>query len=193
MLIKLATLEGIADGTVDTVYRRWRRPRVKAGSTLRTAIGVLAVDAVEATSLRAIDAAAAHRAGYASRAALLAELARHREGRLYRITLHRAGADPRIALRRRDRLDAAERAELEARLGRLGARSADGPWAFAVLRLIATRPAVRAADLAAELGWDTRRFKTRVRQLKELGLTESLEVGYRLSPRGRALITGDTE
>jgi hypothetical protein len=28
----------------------------------------------------------------------------------------------------------------------------------------------------------------RVRQLKELGLTESLEVGYRLSPRGRAVL-----
>jgi len=27
-----------------------------------------------------------------------------------------------------------------------------------------------------------------VRKLKELGLTESLEVGYRLSPRGRALL-----
>lgn len=31
-------------------------------------------------------------------------------------------------------------------------------------------------------------FKRRVRQLKELGLTESLEVGYRLSPRGRAVL-----
>jgi ribosomal protein S19E (S16A) len=33
-------------------------------------------------------------------------------------------------------------------------------------------------------------FKRRVRQLKELGLTESLEVGYRLSPRGRAVLDG---
>jgi ATP-dependent DNA ligase len=32
------------------------------------------------------------------------------------------------------------------------------------------------------------RFKRRVRQLKELGLTESLEVGYRLSPRGDAAL-----
>jgi hypothetical protein len=30
-------------------------------------------------------------------------------------------------------------------------------------------------------------FKRLVRKLKELGLTESLTVGYRLSPRGRAL------
>jgi hypothetical protein len=31
-------------------------------------------------------------------------------------------------------------------------------------------------------------FKRDVRKLKELGLTESLEVGYRLSPRGAALL-----
>ena len=56
----------------------------------------------------------------------------------------------------------------------------------AVLRLIADRPATRAPDLAASLGRETARFKADVRKLKELGLTESLEVGYRLSPRGRA-------
>jgi hypothetical protein len=33
-------------------------------------------------------------------------------------------------------------------------------------------------------------FKRDVRRLKELGLTESLEVGYRLSPRGRAFLEG---
>ena len=33
---------------------------------------------------------------------------------------------------------------------------------------------------------DTQPFKRDVRKLKALGLTESLEVGYRLSPRGRA-------
>ena len=31
-------------------------------------------------------------------------------------------------------------------------------------------------------------FKRDVRKLKELGLTESLERGYRLSPRGRAVL-----
>ena len=40
--------------------------------------------------------------------------------------------------------------------------------------------------VAARLGRDRKSFKTDVRKLKELGLTESLEVGYRLSPRGRA-------
>jgi predicted transcriptional regulator len=55
-----------------------------------------------------------------------------------------------------------------------------------VLGLIAERPATRAPDLAASLGRETAPFKADVRKLKELGLTESLEVGYRLSPRGRA-------
>jgi hypothetical protein len=31
-------------------------------------------------------------------------------------------------------------------------------------------------------------FKANVRKLKGLGLTESLEIGYRLSPRGRAVL-----
>ena len=47
---------------------------------------------------------------------------------------------------------------------------------------------MRAGDLASALGYETAWFKTNVRKLKALGLTESLEVGYRLSPRGRAFL-----
>jgi hypothetical protein len=39
------------------------------------------------------------------------------------------------------------------------------------------------------MGYDRPAFKLDVRKLKRLGLTESLEVGYRLSPRGRAYLT----
>jgi hypothetical protein len=45
---------------------------------------------------------------------------------------------------------------------------------------------VRAGDLAVELGREREPFKIDVRKLKNLGLTTSLEVGYRLSPRGEA-------
>ena len=41
--------------------------------------------------------------------------------------------------------------------------------------------------VAQELGRETMTFKRDVRKLKELGLTESLDTGYRLSPRARAL------
>ena len=57
-----------------------------------------------------------------------------------------------------------------------------------MLRTIAERPGVRAADLAAGCGRDTQPFKLDVRTLKNLGLTLSLEVGYRLSPRGEAYL-----
>jgi hypothetical protein len=79
-------------------------------------------------------------------------------------------------------------ARLRARLDRLDRAARDGPWTVATLRLIGERPEVRAADLAAAAGRERQPFKTDVRKLKELGLTESLEVGYRLSPRGRALL-----
>jgi ribosomal protein S19E (S16A) len=57
-----------------------------------------------------------------------------------------------------------------------------------VLRAIEGRPGVLAARLAKSLGMETSLFKPRVRQLKQLGLTESLEIGYRLSPRGQAFL-----
>ena len=111
------------------------------------------------------------------------------EGDLYRITFHVAGPDPRIALRERDTLSDDDLADLTARMARIDAASRDGPWTADVLRLISERTGTRAADLAAQLGEpDLARFKSRVRRLKNLGLTESLEVGYRISPRGRALL-----
>ena len=54
--------------------------------------------------------------------------------------------------------------------------------------LIEARPATLAADLATSVGRERAPFKNDVRKLKELGLTESLDVGYRLSPRGRAFL-----
>jgi ribosomal protein S19E (S16A) len=54
--------------------------------------------------------------------------------------------------------------------------------------MIADQPGIVSHKLARQVSADVPRFKRRVRQLKELGLTESLEVGYRLSPRGRAVL-----
>jgi hypothetical protein len=188
MLLKHSTLVAIANGTVDTAFRRWQRPRVRPGSRIRTGLGVIAVTSVEPTRLEAITEQAARQAGYQSRVALLKELARHPGGRLYRIRLSFGGEDPRLALRARAAFEPGEREKLEENLARLGAQTANGPWALPVLRLIEAHPSIRAAALAKEIGMDTPRFKARVRQLKNLGLTESLDTGYRLSPRGRALL-----
>jgi hypothetical protein len=151
-------------------------------------VGVLAVDHVDEVAISEITDKDARRAGFASRADLLADLRSQREGRVYRIGLRVDGPDPRVALREQSGLTGDELAAIEHRLARLDAASRHGPWTMAVLRLIRDRPAVRAADLAPALGQDTQPFKRDVRKLKELGLTESLEVGYRLSPRGRDVL-----
>jgi hypothetical protein len=93
-----------------------------------------------------------------------------------------------VELRGRDALTGDELAEVERRLARLDASSRRGAWTLAVLRLIRDRPEVRAGDLAPTRGQETLAFKRDVRKLKELGLTESLEVGYRLSARGRTVL-----
>ena len=98
------------------------------------------------------------------------------------------GPDPRIALRADAALSVADRAEISARLARLDRASSHGPWTAVTLRAIESAPGTRAADLAAGLGREQLPFKADVRKLKALGLTESLEVGYRLSPRGRAYL-----
>ena len=66
--------------------------------------------------------------------------------------------------------------------------SAYGAWTRETLDLIDLNPTVRAPDLAAQVGRETADFKKDVRKLKELGLTESLDIGYLLSPRGQAVV-----
>jgi hypothetical protein len=190
VLFRRHALDGFADGTISLAFRRWRRPRVRVGSQLRTAVGVLAVDAVDEVDVTDITEQDARRAGFSSRDALLTEIDRRADGSVYRVQLHIAGRDPRAALRERAELTSDELVEVRRRLERLDGASRHGPWTLRVLRLIRDRPAVRAGDLAPVMDQETLAFKRDVRKLKELGLTESLEVGYRLSPRGRAVLDG---
>jgi hypothetical protein len=96
---------------------------------------------------------------------------------------------PRIALRANAELTAGDVQELRLRLERLDAHSKVGPWTTSVLRLIARHPELRATELAARSSFEKEWLKLNIRKLKNLGLTESLAVGYRLSPRGAALLT----
>jgi hypothetical protein len=188
VLFERSILEGLAAGTITLAFRRWRRSRVRTGSRLRTPIGVLSVEAQEVVEVASITEADARRAGYPSRAELVAALDGYGDGPVHRIALRYAGPDPRIALRERGTLSDAELRVLRTRLARLDASSRHGRWTLATLRLIDERPGARAADLAASVGRPPPAFKADVRKLKELGLTESLTVGYRLSPRGRAVL-----
>lgn len=184
MLIRRSVLDQIAAGSTTTQFRRQRRPTVRAGGTLTTAVGVLAIDSVEAIDERDVTDADAIAAGYGSVGELLDDV--RPDGTLYRIRLHFIGEDPRLALRAAADLTDDDRATIAGRLARYDAASTDGPWTATTLALIAEHPEVRAGDLADMAGRERLAFKTDVRKLKALGLTESLAVGYRLSPRGRA-------
>jgi hypothetical protein len=176
VLFKRAQLDGIAAGEIDLQFRRWDRPRARAGGRQTTAVGVIRIDDVRV--VRRVTKAEARRAGFDTPEGVVKAL--RPDGDLYRIELHLEGPDPRVALRERiaagDDLDALRRA-----VDRL-------PWAMDYLRTIAERPGVPAEELAASFGLEKRVFKPRVRRLKELGLTISLSPGYRLSPRGEAFL-----
>lgn len=188
MLIRQTILKSIAAGDVRCAFRRWRRPTVKTGGTLKTSIGVVRIDAVTKIPVASITAQDARNAGYETREELLGELAERSGGSIYRIDLHFEGADPRIALRERTDMPAAELDELRQKLARFDASSPHGPWTLQVLEAIRKHPKERAGDLAAALGVPKEWLKVSVRKLKNLGLTISHEPGYEVSPRGLRLL-----
>lgn len=188
MLFRKAQWAGLADGSITVAFRYQKRPTVRAGGTLQSKAGLLAIDSVTAISPSGIDPESARRAGYASAAAAVRDLGPRPEGKqLYRVEFHLLGEDPRIALRASDDLSADELSALLARMARLDA-AAPAPWTRAVLQLIADHPGVVSTELAPQVGMERAPFKLNVRKLKASGLTESLEIGYRISPRGRVVL-----
>lgn len=188
MLFKKDILDRIAAKRVTVAFRRWKKPTVKPGGTLMTAAGLIAIDGISKTTLAKISDADLKRAGYASRSALLKELVKHPGGDVYRIAFHLKGADPRIALREDGKLTKTETKTILAAMKNLDQAGGHGPWTTALLRLVDKYPARRAGDLAASQRRDVIAFKRELRKLKELGLTETLEIGFRISPRGRTVL-----
>jgi hypothetical protein len=187
MLIKDEVVEKIRTGEITVVFRRWSRPGAKAGGTQMTQGGVVGIDSVAVVSEDEITDADALGAGYPSRAVLIDHL-NYREDPIYRIGVRWVGEDPRIALRESDDLSSDELAEIIAKLDKMDRSSKRGPWTRSYLEVIRDMPATYSGLLANYLGISQAEFKPWVRKLKALGLTESLEVGYRLSPRGEKVL-----
>jgi hypothetical protein len=187
MMLPMAALRGVVDGRVDRAFRAWERPRVKPGGRQRTAVGVIGFASVAVVERRELTAEDAERAGLPSLERLLAILERQPDRPVFRIGLELVGPDPRVALRAADPT-ADELEEIAGRLERLDHASRHGPWTHDVLATIGEHPGVPAAELAARFGREKLPFKLDVRKLKELGLTESLRPGYRLSPRGESVL-----
>jgi hypothetical protein len=184
--------EGLVSGAVTLTFRRWDKPHVRVGGRYRChPIGVLEVDRVELVRVRDITAADARAAGFAGRAELVAYLDTHPSGparpttRVYRVALHHGGDGDRVEIALDADVTDADVAAIRARLAKLDARA---PWTKRTLALIARHPRVAASKLAKKLGRDTLPFKVDVRKLKRLGLTQSFEVGYEISPRGQAYL-----
>lgn len=64
MLLKMDLLEQIKAGKVDLVFRRWSRPSVKAGGTLKTKVGLLRIGAITDMDPADVTEADAKRAGF---------------------------------------------------------------------------------------------------------------------------------
>jgi hypothetical protein len=190
LLFKKPFWDGLVSGEIRLTFRRWQRPRVRPGGRYRChPIGVIEVDAIEEVTVKDITEADARRAGFGSRAALVAYLAElgplDDATPLYRLELHHGGDGDRVELALEAALTAADVEAIGAKLARMDRGRA---WTRATLALIERHPRVAASKLAGKLRRETQPFKQDVRKLKRLGLTQSFEVGYEISPRGRAYL-----
>lgn len=190
LLFKKPFWEGLQRGTITLTFRRWQRPHVRAGGRYRChPIGVLEVDAIELVTSRAITTADALRAGFPTRDTLVAYLAElgplDETTPIYRVELHHGGDGDRVELALQDSLTTEEVEAITAKLARMDRGTA---WTAKTLAAIGKQPRVAASKLAKKLGRETLPFKTDVRKLKRLGLTQSFEVGYEIAPRGAAYL-----
>ena len=185
--------EPIERGDVDLIFRRWKRLQVVPGRVYRTAAGRLEVLAVDEVAPADITDEEGTRSGARDADDARTQLRGDEGWTTYRITVRAAlGPDPRSELAADDALGADAVADIDRRLDRLDRASSYGAWTMETLRLIEAHPETLAADVAALVGRERDPFKLDVRKLKGLGLTESLRVGYRLSPRGRAYLDATT-
>jgi hypothetical protein len=187
---------GLVDGSITRTFRLWDTPRVKPQGRYRVhPIGVVEVTAIERRPLGELEDADAKAGGFESRDELLAYMAPVAKRPLtddtlvFDVTLKHGGDGDRVPLALEAALTASDLDLLRTKLARL---DRDGPWTTKVLKLIEKRPRVAASKLAASLGRETEPFKIDVRKLKKLGLTQSFEVGYEVSPRGQAYLAAQS-
>ena len=190
LLFQKRFLSGIVSGAITLTFRHWPRARVKPLGRYRVhPIGVVEVAGVERIRVAEISDKDAHRAGFDNRDDLLAYLKPAARGwfgpatEVFRIEMRYAGDGDWVPLSREDKLSAEDVAEIDRRLARFDREAA---WTRQALRIIQQHPRVAASKLAARIKRDKDAFKADVVKLKKLGLTQSFEVGYKLSPRGEA-------
>lgn len=184
---------GLVDGSVTLTFRRWDKPHVRVGGRYRChPIGVLEVDAVSQIAVREITENDAKSSGFTTLKELSEYLqsARAEEkltsaSKVWRVTLHHGGDGDRVEIALATELTKDDVNVIKAKLAKMDERE---PWTKKTLAIIEKNPRIAASQLAKKLGRETLEFKVDVRKLKKLGLTQSFEVGYEISPRGRAFL-----
>lgn len=83
MLIRREVLEAIRDGRIDLQFRRWTRPTVRPGGTLRTKLGLLRIGRIDDMRPEDVSEADARRAGFADLGAFHRWLATMKQGPLF--------------------------------------------------------------------------------------------------------------
>lgn len=95
MLIKLEVLEAIKRGDITLQFRRWSRPTVKPGGTLKTKVGLLRIGRVDEMSPDDVTEADARAAGFADVASFRRWLTTMKEGPIFqRIEVSYLGETP---------------------------------------------------------------------------------------------------
>jgi len=188
--------EGLVSGTVTLTFRRWDKPHVRAGGRYRChPIGVLEVSRVERIAVRVITERDAERSGFLTRAELVTYLGTAKDepvtdaSEVWRVELHHGGDGDRIELALETELTKDDVRAIKAKLLKMDVAE---PWTKKTLAIIGKHPRTAASQLAAKLGRATLPFKADVVKLKKLGLTQSFEVGYEISPRGAAYLAAIT-
>lgn len=184
--------EGLVNGAITLTFRAWDKPRVKTGGLYRChPIGVIAVDGISEVPAGRITDAEAKRAGFDSPDELLEYVGTRVEGGvhsgmvLYRVEIHYGGDGDHAPAAFDTKLSDVDLAKITKKLESYDSRSGSGPWTRTTLETIAAHPRVAASQLAKLLGREKLPFKSDVVKLKKLGLTQSFEVGYEVTPRGR--------
>lgn len=83
MMIKLEVLEAIRRGDITLQFRRWSRPTVKPGGTLKTRVGLLQIGRVDEMSPDEVTEVDARAAGFADVAAFRKWLTTMKEGPIF--------------------------------------------------------------------------------------------------------------
>ncbi len=194
MLFTTDAHEGLANGDITVTFRLWKRPKVKVGGRYTVGPVEIEVDSIELVPFGSVTNSDARRSGIKDRDALRKRVAHagpvDDDTFVFQIEFHVVGdRHERVAVAVNDDAIAGAAQQLD----RLDRATRHGPWTRTVLALIGAHPGVVSTELAAKVNRPRPDFKQDVRKLKRIGLTESLEVGYRLSPLGAALLASERE